>query len=104
MNSRAPARQAPLFAICYDLSCAHERRRVDRLLTGFGFRVQKSVFECRLTPSACSRLEHDLRSLSLATGHVRIYHVHALAEHHVIGQHQNVPDGNHAYVLNLGED
>jgi len=56
MSHQAPGKQAPLFAVCYDLSDDRERRRVDKLLTGFGFRVQKSVFECRLTPRSLSDL------------------------------------------------
>ncbi|MBU0567270.1 CRISPR-associated endonuclease Cas2 [bacterium] len=36
------------YAIVYDISSDSERARVDKTLKGFGFRVQKSVFECRL--------------------------------------------------------
>ncbi len=36
------------FAVVYDITSDTERARVDKALKGFGFRVQKSVFECRL--------------------------------------------------------
>ncbi|BCB96579.1 hypothetical protein JZK55_15010 [Dissulfurispira thermophila] len=32
----------------YDITDDLERARVDKVLKGFGFRIQKSVFECRL--------------------------------------------------------
>lgn len=37
------------YAVVYDISSDKERAKVDRILKGFGFRIQKSVFECRLS-------------------------------------------------------
>lgn len=37
------------YAVVYDIASDAERSRVDKTLKSFGFRVQKSVFECRLT-------------------------------------------------------
>ncbi len=36
------------YAIVYDISDDKERGKVDKILKGFGFRVQKSVYECML--------------------------------------------------------
>lgn len=38
------------YLICYDIVKTRRRNRVARLLEGYGLRVQKSVFECVLTP------------------------------------------------------
>ena len=49
------------YLICYDVTCDRRRNRVARLLKGFGMRVQKSVFECVLSPEqfemVCRKLE-----------------------------------------------
>ena len=36
------------YAVVYDITSDTERGKVDKVLKGFGFRIQKSVFECRL--------------------------------------------------------
>ena len=61
--------------VVYDLTCNKERNRVAKLLLGYGFRVQKSVFECRLSKSLRGRLEKDLTRLELQTGTVLIYRI-----------------------------
>jgi len=63
------------YTIVYDLSNDRERYRVDRMLKGWGFRVQKSVFECRLTRGERQRLAIALENLRLNSGTVRIYRV-----------------------------
>lgn len=37
-----------LFVICYDIANDRRRRRVDKVLSGYGYRVQESVFEAEL--------------------------------------------------------
>lgn len=61
------------YTIAYDLSDDRERRRIDKLLKGWGFRVQKSVFECRLTRNEKRRLTAALQALKLETGSARLY-------------------------------
>jgi len=39
------------YLICYDVQTQWVRYRVDKVLSGYGERVQKRVFECRLTDS-----------------------------------------------------
>lgn len=63
------------YAVAYDLSDNRERYRVDKILKGWGFRVQKSVFECRLKRHHRTRLAASLEALRLKTGSVRIYRV-----------------------------
>lgn len=65
------------YAVAYDVSDDGERARVDKVLLGFGMRVQKSVFECRLSRAMRERLMQELQELKLATGHVLIYQVQA---------------------------
>lgn len=46
--------------ICYDIPDDRRRTKVGKLLEGFGARVQKSVFECDLTPKLLDRLKGKL--------------------------------------------
>lgn len=45
------------YLICYDITNDRRRDRVSRLLEGYGMRVQKSVFECVLTPDQYELLQ-----------------------------------------------
>jgi CRISPR-associated protein Cas2 len=87
------------FAVAYDVSDDRERRRVDRVLSGFGFRIQKSVFECRLTPAGQRALLHELEALRLKTGSVKVYRVHASSQARVIGLQLPTPDAGFAFTL-----
>ena len=49
--------------ICYDISDNRRRYRVDKLLSGYGVRVQKSVFECYLRQVDKHKLEQELHQL-----------------------------------------
>lgn len=49
--------------VCYDIADRRRRYRVARLLEGFGDRVQKSVFECRLDRERESSLRRELNAL-----------------------------------------
>ena len=97
--SASHASEAPLFTICYDISCDRERRRVDALLCGYGFRRQYSVFECRLGAAGLRRLKEQLDALSLRTGHVRLYRVYAGGASTVIGLRPPDPDAVHCYSV-----
>jgi CRISPR-associated protein Cas2 len=65
--------------VAYDVSTETRagRRRLRRVATiclGFGQRVQKSVFECQVTPAQLEELEDRLlRAIDLTEDSVRIY-------------------------------
>lgn len=61
------------YVIVYDVSEDRERRQVAKVVESEGFRVQKSVFECRLNARGLRRLMTNLEKLNLQTGGVRIY-------------------------------
>ena len=63
------------FTVAYDSADDRERSRIDKLLKGYGQRVQWSVFECELSNGEYQRLKRDFVRLRLAHGHVRIYRV-----------------------------
>lgn len=94
-----PCALAPLHAVCYDLSDDRERRRVDRLLKGYGFRAQKSVFECRLTRTQKQLLLDALQKLALTTGHVRVYRLQAESVPRIFGKKPENPDENFTFSI-----
>ncbi len=67
--------EAPLYLLCYDISDNKERNKVDNILHNYGFRVQKSVYECHLTRGDKQRLLGTLESLEITTGHIRCYSI-----------------------------
>jgi CRISPR-associated protein Cas2 len=75
--------------VAYDVSTetAAGRRRLRHVANAclaFGQRVQKSVFECSLTPEQLERLEHRLlKIVKPEEDSLRIYRLLEPREHHV---------------------
>jgi CRISPR-associated protein Cas2 len=74
------------FAVVYDISDDKERAQVDKLLKGFGFRVQKSVFECTMDRKGKEDLLSKLRSLNLKTGFIKIYRLEYSSNQDTVGE------------------
>jgi len=89
--------QAPPFVVAYDLTDDRERRRVAAVLEGYGFRLQYSVFECRLTRADKQRLSQRLERMQLQSGSVKLYRLYDGARHAVIGKPLAAPDQCHAF-------
>ncbi|GEM_PF-1296212 len=94
-------RPAALFLAAYDISLQRERVRVARVLSGFGVRVQRSVFEIRLTRADHVRLTRTLQELQLESGTVLIYRALDSVPAESIGQSTETPvsEEHHAWVL-----
>lgn len=92
-------KEAAEFAICYDISDNRERARVEKILKGFGFRAQKSVFECRLTRGTKATLVQMLSGLNVQTGSIKFYRIYAGADKLIIGQPAESKDDHFAYSL-----
>ena len=61
------------YVFAYDISLNTERNRVDKVLKEYGFRVQKSVFECMLSETDRDKLIKRLQELDLKSGFVKVY-------------------------------
>ncbi|MDI6809661.1 MAG: CRISPR-associated endonuclease Cas2 [Candidatus Eisenbacteria bacterium] len=88
------------YAVVYDISSDRERAKVDKLLKGFGFRIQKSVFECRLTKGGRKELIEKLERLKIKTGFVKVYRVEYTTGADVVGEKKGpaIDEGN-AYIV-----
>lgn len=88
------------YAVVYDISCDKERNRIDKMLKGFGFRIQKSVFECRLKKREKEELIAGLQKLDIQTGFVKVYRLEYTSRNEVIGKKEGEDfDAGHAYIV-----
>ena len=64
----------------YDIADPKRLRRVAQLMESYGYRVQRSVFECNLTPAALRTMKNELKAILLTTDDsVRLYPLFANA-------------------------
>lgn len=92
-------KKANEFVVIYDITSDKERAKVDHLLKGYGFRIQKSVFQCRLTRAWQKELVDKLENLEIKTGFVRIYRLDYSSRKADIGQEAPKKDDGHAYII-----
>lgn len=88
------------YAVVYDITLDKERGRVDKILKGFGFRIQKSVFECRMNKRMKEELIGKLSKLDLQTGFVKLYRLEFSSKNVMIGKTEETNiDAGDAYVI-----
>lgn len=87
------------YVVVYDISDDNERRKVDKVLKGFGFRVQKSVFECKLDEKVKERLLRRLESLNIQTGFIKLYKLETFIGSKTIGNSPPDLDRGSAYII-----
>jgi len=80
------------YVVVYDVTEDHERTRVSKVLEGFGFRVQKSAFECTLSRSGREKLRGRLEELDLQTGFVLLYQIQSKSRRLSVGQSPPILD------------
>ncbi|MDG6025973.1 MAG: CRISPR-associated endonuclease Cas2 [Candidatus Brocadia sp.] len=88
------------YAVVYDITSDAERGKVDKVLKGFGFRIQKSVFECRLNKRGRNELIDRLEKLQIKTGFIKVYRLEYSSKDTVIGQQKKADiDDGHAFII-----
>ena len=65
--------QEQLWVIAYDSPCDKRRRKMAKLLKGYGERLQWSVFESRLQPHQLQRLRQGLERITSPQDSVRLW-------------------------------
>lgn len=61
------------YIICYDTSCSKRRYHIDKILAGYGERMQLSVYECRLSEHEFQMLRNKLRKVIDETDKLNYY-------------------------------
>ncbi len=87
------------FVVVYDISSDKERAKIDKTLKNYGFRIQKSVFECKLNPSLKKRLTEELKKLNIQTGFVKIYELTDIIDAQTIGKENKTIDEEDAFIV-----
>ena len=88
------------YVVVYDISITRERSKVDKILKEYGFRVQKSVFECRMSKRLRKELQKRLEKLCLESGCVKIYKLeYSLSESTIGKEEKNTIDDGHAFII-----
>ena len=88
------------YAIVYDITDDRERSKIDQVLKNFGFRVQKSVFECRLNKRSHEELLEQLRNLEVKTGFIKLYRLEHGSLCVVIGEPpKDNPDEGNVFIV-----
>jgi len=89
------------YVVVYDISNNKERRKINNILIGFGFRVQKSVFECKLNKRYYLQLIQELKRLDIKTGFIKIYKKEKLRKDDIIGipSKNSTIDDKNAYIF-----
>ncbi|GAB1476809.1 hypothetical protein MASR2M70_16450 [Bacillota bacterium] len=70
-----PSKRKYLIVVIYDISDNKRRTKLGKLLESYGFRVQKSCFECRLTPSKYKSLLEEVNPYIGKEDLLRIYKI-----------------------------
>jgi CRISPR-associated protein Cas2 len=88
------------YVVIYDISSDTERRKVDAIVKDYGFRIQKSVFECKLNARLRKELVGRITQLNPQTGFVKIYRLEYSYENPAIGSGaQATIDEGHAFIV-----
>ena len=51
------------YLVIYDIADPKRLRRMDRLISGYGYRIQYSVFLCSLSRTMKAELENEIRQV-----------------------------------------
>ncbi len=91
-----------LYVAAYDLGDT-ERERTAQLLEGYGFRVQRSVFELRLSRGQREQMLAALEKLELKTGSVLLYRRDATGRRYEKGvpNPRRLEEDCHAWILGV---
>lgn len=89
------------YAVVYDITSDRERNKVAKVLKDFGFRIQKSVFECRLDRKNKDELIRRLERIEIKSGFVKVYRLEYQSKNLVVGEEANTDeiDKGSAFVI-----
>lgn len=81
--------QKSFVLVIYDISENTRRNKLVKLLEGYGFRVQKSAFESRLSERQYQKLLCDIDKFAKENDNIRIYKINGQGEIHSYGIKQD---------------
>ncbi|MBN2533486.1 MAG: CRISPR-associated endonuclease Cas2 [Spirochaetales bacterium] len=88
------------YLVVYDISADKERTKVQKLLEGYGFGIQKSVFECLLSKRLKRELIQKLEKMNIKTGFIKLYRYDKTIKNTIIGVYDRKnPDEGNAFIV-----
>lgn len=85
ISKRAAGAARHLVVVAYDVSNGRRRGQMAKALLGFGERVQKSVFECRVSEREREKMTKIIDGLRRPTDCVRYYEICGACEQRISG-------------------
>ena len=87
------------FVVAYDITDDKERDKIANVLKDFGFRVQKSVFECKLRKGELEKMVRKIEELNLKTGFAIVYRIQKNSKKRIIGSAPKNIDDDVLYLV-----
>lgn len=81
-----------LVVVVYDIVEDKRRKNLVKFLEGFGFRVQKSVFEARIRIKIYNKLKKDIHKFAQGEDKIKIYCIKGESEVISIGEDIKIDD------------
>ena len=76
----SPPQNKYLIVVIYDISQNKDRYKLVKVLEKYGYRVQKSAFECLLNKKQFEKLKKDINSAMNPEDSVKIYRLKGVSE------------------------
>jgi CRISPR-associated protein Cas2 len=66
--------------VIYDIIDNRRRQKLAKMLKGYGFRIQKSAFECSLSIGKFNKLVNQINEFAIEEDLIRVYRLHSNME------------------------
>ena len=76
--------------VIYDIVDNRKRNKLSKLLSGFGFRVQKSAFEAEISSAKYEKLLNVLKPFGTDEDSVRVYKIHGTGQVTTFGKTEEI--------------
>lgn len=83
--------------VIYDIISNKRRNKLSKILSGFGFRIQRSAFECILTREKCQKLFDIVEEFAEPDDLIRIYKLNQHVQSFIYGE--QIPNENEMYYF-----
>lgn len=97
-NKERPGKQKYMVLVIYDIIDNRRRQRLAKLLKGYGYRIQKSAFECLLTNGKYLKLVDEIEKLKEDDDLIKVYKLHSDVEIRTYGDMKRVEEDEIIFI------
>ncbi|MFC4803756.1 CRISPR-associated endonuclease Cas2 [Filifactor villosus] len=84
--------------VIYDIISNTRRTKLSKLLCGYGYRIQKSAFECILSKEKCDKMLREIETFAQKDDLIRIYRLNQMVQTTVYGERQEAENELYYFV------